>query len=401
MSPYDEDRLPGHDRRRRELLAMLDPEQPGRHRALVPGIAAGAVLAICAVGVLAAQPWRGPENLSAAGPVTGQDPSQGVPRESAEAGDPVPWDVAARTLARCLDNGRRAAVPPPPPTGFGTSMPTWRPPEATMSPGGEQSLPPGVSFMEASGPPMTPPAWLGDAMPPTATGRPTGPNPSPPSSGGPAIGSGSLYGPATFPPGVTVDGGPPPPLTASPTAHGARTPSPAGPDASLWKVREPDSAFKPYFTAWEDLGGGMLRPLVVGKATMPGLVVCHGEAPPDFPAPTAADGTLAGPFEVRRSTLLGPVTDPPPAAAVSTWWGRTTASVARIVVELPGGRTIDAVVRDGVWFAGVPGNLVAPPRIRAYDAAGALLGERTGDKESLRCATTPMTKGCGSRTHWG
>ncbi|MFE5333180.1 hypothetical protein ACFRCG_43030 [Embleya sp. NPDC056575] len=399
MSPYDEDRLPGHDRRRRELLAMLDTEPSGRHRALVPGIAAGAVLAMCAVGVLAAQPWRGPENLSAAGPVAGQDPSQGVPRESAKAGDPVPWDVASRTLATCLDNGRRAAVPPPPPTGFATSKPTWRPPEATMSPGGGWSPPPGVPLSEATVPP-----WSSDPVPPAGTGLPTGPNMSPPSSGGLAIGSGSLYRPdepATFPPGVVVDGGPPPPLTASPTAHGARTPSPAGPDASLWKVREPDSAFKPYFTAWEEMRSGVLRPMVVGKATKPGLVVCHGEAPPDFPAPTAADGTLAGPFEVRRSTLLGPVNDPPPASAVSTWWGRTTASVARIVVELPDGRTIGAVVRNGVWFAGIPGNLDALPHIRAYDAAGALLADRTGDTESLRCTTTPLTKGCGSRTHWG
>lgn len=80
MSPYSQDRLPGHERRRRELLAILDTGETSRARALMPGIAAGAVLAVCAAGILAAQPWQGPRDLAPAGPVTGQDPTRGCPR---------------------------------------------------------------------------------------------------------------------------------------------------------------------------------------------------------------------------------------------------------------------------------------------------------------------------------
>ncbi|MGW1992633.1 hypothetical protein [Embleya sp. NPDC001921] len=388
MSPYNQDRLPGHERRRRELLAILDTGETSRARALTPGIAAGAVLAVCAAGILVAQPWQGPRDLAPAGPVAGQDPTRGVPQDAAKPGDPVPWDVATRTLTACLELGRRTAVPPPPPTGFDAGGPTMSPPGSSAPgsapPSDGHTLPPGTPLNAADMPMRTP----GDG---------TGPNGLPAQPPPTAV--------SWTPTGWIV------PPTSTPRPTGITT----APDRRVWKVREPDAAFRPYFTAWEHDASGGLRPFVLGKADKPDLVVCHGEkSPPELPAPTAADGVLAGAFEVRRTlAMMLPGAQPlplDPAAAEplpmvaptpTTWWGRTTGAVARVVVELPDGRTVGAVVRNGVWFAAVPGNDVAPARIRAYDAAGALLHERVADAESLRCAQAPTTKSCGSRTHWG
>ncbi|MET7297751.1 hypothetical protein [Embleya sp. NPDC005575] len=392
MSPYSKDRLPGHEQRRRELLAILDTQGPSRSRALAPGIAAGAVLAVCAAGILVAQPWRGPQDLAPAGPVAGQDPTQGVPREAAKPGDPVPWDVATRTLASCLERGRRAAVPPPPPTGFDTGRPTISPPTAGAP---ETSGPPSAGH---GLPPGTLPYSVDVRMPESTPEDP---------SGGHGLPPGSTPTPLHWPTfGVTVGtaggaGGSIEPPVATRRPSGTAT----APDGRVWKVGEPDTAFKPYFTAWEEDGSGVLRPFVLGKAGKPDLVVCHGElTPPELPAPTAAGGILAGEFEVRQGrTWTPPTAEPLRIGLMSsmTWWGRTTGAVARVVVELPDGSTVGAVVRNGVWLAGVPGNDVVPARIRAYDAAGTLLYERGADHESLRCANAPMTKACGSRTHWG
>ncbi|MEU0938301.1 hypothetical protein [Embleya sp. NPDC005971] len=378
MSPYGEDRLPGHERRRRELLAMLDTDRPSRTRALLPGVAAGAVLVVCAGAILAAQPWRDPQHPTPAGPVVGQDPAQGVAREMAKPGDPVPWDVATRTLTACLAQGRRAAVPPPQPTGF-TAPPPTMPPPGSGAPG--TAAPPSMGYTP---PPGTPPAsavYTGDMptrMP--EKGLPTGSTATPP--GWPTQGSIAPPGSSARPPGAS-----------------------AKPDPKLWQVREPDTAFKPYFTAWELVGDGELRPFVLGKAGEPGLVVCHGELSlPEFPTPKAADGLLAGAFEVRRTLAWTPPTVEPPRIALlssTTWWGRTTGAVARVVVELPDGTTVGAVVRNGVWLASVPNSDTEPTRIRAYDAAGTLLDERTAARESLGCADAPSAASCGSRTHWG
>ncbi|MFI6981378.1 hypothetical protein ACIBSV_22660 [Embleya sp. NPDC050154] len=390
MSPYSQDRLPGHERRRRELLAILDTGETSRGRALMPGVAAGAVLAVCAAGILAAQPWQGPQDLSPAGPVAGQDPIRGVPQDAAKPGDPVPWDVATRALNSCLELGRRAAVPPPPPTGFDPGGPTMPPPGA-RAPG---SAPPSIGHTLPPGTPLG--ADAGD-LPAHTPGNAAGPYGPPPQSPPTAV--------SWTPTGWNV----PPTSTPRPTDTAT------APDRQVWKVREPDAAFRPYFTAWEHDAASGLRPFVLGKADKPDLVVCHGEkSPPELPAPTAADGILAGAFEVRRTqVMLLPGAQPlplDPAAAEplpmvaptpTTWWGRTTGAVARVVVELPDGKTVGAVVRNGVWLATVPGNDTAPARIRAYDAAGALLHERVADAESLRCAQAPMTKSCGSRTRWG
>ncbi|MFF7247449.1 hypothetical protein ACFZBU_26475 [Embleya sp. NPDC008237] len=402
MSPYSEDRLPGHERRKRELLAMLDTREPSRSRALMPGIAAGAVLAVCTVAILAAQPWRDPRNLSPAGPVAGQDPTQGVPEDAAKPGDPVPWDVANRTLAACLKQGPAAVYPSSTfesaPRASGLS-----PSEAAS--GWPASSPPG-SGSSGTLPPASMGATLPSGTPPEIGDMP----PRTPGGGADATGlprrstrSTSMWWPTG---GSTVAGTPgsdgrPVAPTSTPRPSGAST----APDGSAWKVREPDAAFKPYFTAWEKDGTGVLRPFVLGKAGKPDLLVCHGEqSSPELPAPTAADGTLAGAFEVRRSQVLMPPTPEPLRMAMmssTTWWGRTTGAVARVVVELPDGSTRGAVVRNGVWLANVPGEDIVPVRIRAYDAAGTLLHERAADPESLRCADAPTTEACGRRTHWG
>ncbi|MFI6586413.1 hypothetical protein [Embleya sp. NPDC050493] len=402
MSPYSEDRLPGHERRRRELLAMLDTPEPSRSRALMPGIAAGAVLAVCTVAILAAQPWRDPRNLSPAGPVAGQDPTQGVPADAAKPGDPVPWDVANRTLAACLGQGRMAAASTPP--TLASAPRASGPSPSEIASGWPASSPPG------SGSPGTlPPPSMGDTLP-SGTPPETGDMPMRTPMGGAdatglprqSTGSTPLWWPTA---GPTVGG---PGGTGGPTVPPTWTPRPSGtsaaPDRPVWKVREPDAAFKPYFTAWEQDWTGALQPFVLGKAGKPDLVVCHGEqSPPELPAPTAADGTLAGVFEVRRSPASPRLSEPLAARLTSstTWWGRTTGAVARVVVELPDGSTRGAVVRNGVWLANVPGEDIVPVRIRAYDAAGTLLHERAADPESLRCADAPTTKACGRRTHWG
>ncbi|MGC0422133.1 hypothetical protein [Embleya sp. AB8] len=414
MSPYHEDRLPGHERRRRELLAMLGEEGPGRGRALLPGIAAGAVLAVCAAGVLIAQPWQAPERLAAAGPVSGQEPGQGVPRDAAKAGDPVPWDVAEATLATCLASGRRGPDAPP---GATRADPRWSRPSGLPSApstggptslpgGGDASLPPGTSGTgtPASLPPGTggsslPPGTGGTSLPPGAPGTPTaawwtgtpstGAASRPPSSSGPSASGDRQVRP------MLASGGP---GGATPTDRGGVSPGP---------MLEPDAAYRPYFTAWQDDGRGGLRPLVLAKAARPGLLVCYGAGPaPEFPIPTAADGALAGAFEVRHGPESHPVSEYPAQATLfssNTWWGRTTGTVARVVLDLSDGTTAGAVVRNGIWFAGVPTNAAAPTptRIRAYDAAGTVVGERTADDAALRCADAPGTKGCGSRTHWG
>jgi hypothetical protein len=356
MSPYDEDRLPGHDRRRRELVALLDADEPARRRRLVPAIAAGAVLSLVTIGVLAAQRWGDPEHLPSAGPVRGQDPSVGVAEDSAKVGDRVPWDIATRTLATCLDNGSRYAVTPPSPAGFGGPTP---PPQGTSG------TTPGSSSPSTWGPP------------PSGTGAPES---KPSGTGAPES------KPADFPSGAATTPGTTRPTNGEASflpSAGASTPSSAertggSPDPQLWQLTEPTSAFKPYFTAWEPNGIGGLRPFVLGKAHGPGLAVCHGIPPvPDFPFPTRADGVLTGPLDLRSAPVRGPDNGP---ITSTTWWGRTTESVARIELTLRDGTVVPVVIRDGIWFANASSNTnlkPEPPRIAAFDSTNAELPDTT------------------------
>ncbi|MYV99744.1 hypothetical protein [Streptomyces sp. SID3343] len=365
MSSYDEDRLPGHDRRRRELVALLDADEPDRRRRLVPAVAAGAVLSLVAVGVVAAQRWGGPETLPSAGPTRGQDRSAGVPKDTAEVGDPVPWDIATRMLATCLDNGSRYAVSPPQPTGFDGPRPTGSPsakPTATQrssgpSTGAATDLPTGATSTQSSSSTWgAPPSGPGapDAKPTgTSSDLPTAPATTPPGSGGQSY---LPYLPSEKP------------STRLPGEHAT-----GSPDPRVWQLREPASAFEPYFTAWEPDGAGGLRPFVLGKADGPGLVVCHGVPPvPDLPAPTRADGVLTGSLDSRqvpvRASNNGPITS-------TTWWGRTTDKAVRIELTLRDGTVVPVVIRDGIWFGNTSNTTMPPesPQLTAFDRTNAVL----------------------------
>ncbi|GAA4978258.1 hypothetical protein GCM10023205_52730 [Yinghuangia aomiensis] len=122
MSPYSEDRLPAHDRRRRELLAVLQAEAatPERRSPVIPVAAVAAVLTIAGAGVLVAKPWADGASPAQSGP--------GVP--TAQVGNPVPDDIAAKALASCLKEVRWD----PPIDGPPTPMPKPVRPTATSLP---------------------------------------------------------------------------------------------------------------------------------------------------------------------------------------------------------------------------------------------------------------------------
>ncbi|WP_406279444.1 hypothetical protein [Embleya sp. NBC_00896] len=380
MSPYEDDRLPGHERRRRELLTLLDvAEQPRRRtRVVVPFVAAGAVLAASGIGVVIADPWGGGRQSTVErGATRGQDPSMGVPKESARWGDPVPWDIATATLKSCLRKGREGAPP------RAASMPPTQPPNPRK---GMPSMPTEVLPPKSS--PVTPPESPSGPLP-----LPTGTMYLPKSSSGPLTPP-----PGTPPSGMAVADRP---LT---TEEAAVEPPPLMDDEppvaglhqrrrQAWEVTEADSAFKPYFTAWEPDGRGSLRPYVMGRAKQPTLVVCHGDnGAPDAPAPSQPDQWILETIE----TTYGVVYGPPPAdnhvgaLVAQTLWGRAIAEVAKVEAELPDGSRHVAALRDGVWFISIPtpGSKESRVRIRAYDASGAELP--TGDGAPYtKCYRTP------------
>lgn len=376
MTGNDGARMPEHERRRRELLAVLDAPEPPRRRATAL-VAAGVVLVLGAVTVAAVQPWAN-EELAPAGPQRGQDRDEGVPEESARVGDPVPWEVATRVLAACLVNGRRAAIPPP--------MPTMRP----DGPG--------------AGLPTGPPSGIGSDTPTATTGGgPISPDDGRLSSTNGPLSSGGAGGTtvAGSGEGDPYAGGGPWDRVATPSPADPGTMPPLSPDASVWGVTEPDADFVPYFTAWEPSPAGGLRPYVLGKARGPGLVPCHvlgtGEASspmPDLPAPIGAEGTLIGSVDIRQAAVYADTDHTP--VPTNTWWGRTASDAVRVTLTAPDGTVIGAVVRDGVWFADTSSVAGDGFVARAYDAGGVPL-PGTG---STMCTVRKRTEGCGPVTRW-
>jgi hypothetical protein len=96
-----------HERRRTELLALLEAdsreeETHARRGLMAPAIAVGAVIAVGA-GVVWAQTGSGsagaPRQVSAA---AGRQPDQGVAQGKARLGDAVPWGIAEAAMAECL-----------------------------------------------------------------------------------------------------------------------------------------------------------------------------------------------------------------------------------------------------------------------------------------------------------
>ncbi|WTW93990.1 hypothetical protein OG216_11600 [Streptomycetaceae bacterium NBC_01309] len=350
MSPYSDDRLPGHDYRRRQLMAALDADQAQTdsvgmsRRVAVPLAATAAVIVASGVGVLAAQPWAdGADSTGVSSLVPGET---GVPRESARVGDPVPGDLAGAALTGCLKNGAETArewngggnAPPPSPltpyqTPMGTAPPTGLPTET--KPG------PGLSSPPASGPPANS----------SPDPKPSGP------SGTPAM--------------------PPPPDSRSGGKPGHQPPH-------LGKLPEKTSAYRPVLTAWVDNGAGGLTPFVIGKARGPGVVACVGEAKKSEPLNMYLDEREPEATEPRIGDNEFPAlkpgttnsTDPSSVSSVILW-GYADPEVARVEVSTEGGPPVPADVRNGAWAVNGPfAYSVADDRrteIRAYDASGTLL----------------------------
>jgi hypothetical protein len=162
---------------------------------------------------------------------------------------------------------------------------------------------------------------------------------------------------------------------------------------SMWEVTEPDSAYQPYFTAWEPDGKGSFNPYVIGRSGSPGLIVCHGEnTRPDFPAPTVPDGWLHEAADNTQGTVYGPSRGNMIGETVAhTQWGRASAAVGRITLTLDG-TTSDAVIRNNMWFISVPAkdSDIAPlPKITVYDKKGKVLADNLGSAPSPVCYRTP------------
>ncbi|MDI2125975.1 hypothetical protein [Yinghuangia seranimata] len=431
MSPYDEDRLPGHDRRRGELMALIDTDDAdldragGRRRAVVPLVATAAVLATAAVGVVVARPWASDgHNVSTAA-------DQGVPRDRAKPGDPVPAADAKAALKSCLGAmkngsgsggvsggeafGSASAIPVPAKSGVPGPVPMKSGVPGPFGPGASPSpgVPKGASEPKPTATATVPGFSTGGEYPPgfpsSVTDRPTtlpaydpkdpaalpgGPSPSGP---GVAVASASV-GPLS--PGMS-----PGPFTVPPVPYG---------DPPVIKPVDPNTDYQPYFTAWRTNAKGGLEPFVLGRAAgQTGLLECTSFGGGQFVASAilvGADGRISGPIEVNMTAVPMELVDERPEVVNnrSALWGRVSADVARVDVTTPDGKVTRAVVRDGVWFA--DGDFPHPSKldpaagttaIRAYDAGGTLLAERDNDEKI--CDTligVHVDPTCGPTTPW-
>ncbi|MCF2527919.1 hypothetical protein [Yinghuangia soli] len=409
MSPNHDDRLPGHDRRRRELMDLLEADEytPEPRRIAVPLMATAAVLVAAGVGVGVAQPWAdGAQRSATAG-------EAGVPRESAKPGDPVPADVAKAVLRTCMENGRKGGSPPPMPTLSPTAKPPMpsmipsavpRPSDATPTwPGsGASQLPPDAPFYSPPaasesgmaglpGSPGSPGSVPGKTEPPIASDLPAQ---MPASATIISMPSGLTWSPTAgqaWTPAPGVSWSPPPGVpTAWASAMGSGKPGSSAP--MLRGLPEKESAYKPVFTAWEPDADGKLVPFVVGKANGPVVVPCRGEPSfPDGPLGWLTDD-LNGAFSTfaRTAASNGIAAVPAELPRTSfTLWGRAADNVARIEVTGPDGVLALAATRGGYWFAhgefgvgmriGPDGKILSfggvEATVRAYDGAGQLLRE--------------------------
>ncbi|MEU8132740.1 hypothetical protein [Streptodolium elevatio] len=360
MSPYGDDRLPGHDHRRRQLMAVLGAEQAQAENArmsrhvLVPLVAGAAVIVASGVGVLAAEPWA--DGADGTGPAGYRVPGEtGIPRESARVGDPVPADVAGDALAACMRNAAAQGknTPAPGPVGGEQS------PIRTAPPSGLPTQPkpaPGTTTPPLSAPPANS----------SPEGKPSGSSTAP------------LMPPPPDSPTVT-DGSLPPP-------HVGRPPEKA-------------SAYRPILTTWIDDGAGGLTPFVIGKAHGPGTVACAGEAERSYPVHLYLDergaaDTYPGIGENEFPSVKPGAVDPTDPSSVTsvTFWGYADPEIARVEVTSAGGPTVEAEVRNGVWAVNGPfAYAVAEGRrteIRAYDAQGTVLvqGGRGGPVNAVPTA---------------
>jgi hypothetical protein len=255
--------LPDRERRKAELMSMINEQRPKpapkklfTNRFLIPALAAASVAACVGVGV-AVQGGTGESGPAASGPAGlpgGQTPSEGVPREQAKPGDPVPWDVANQVFDKCMADVRAGR-------------------------------PPGRTFMSAV-----------EVVSGTGT------------TSDPYVAN-NWYGPG---------------------------------------LPEPVDLYRPYFTAWKPMPDGTLRPLVVGKATGPGLARCLDEG-----SRTPSGVSLV--FTRDRIDLIdsdsegtGAQSFDPQAGYFA--YGRASADVAKITAEFPDGGVADAEMRNGMWF---------------------------------------------------
>ncbi|WP_436774835.1 hypothetical protein [Yinghuangia sp. YIM S09857] len=347
MSPYSDDRLPAHDFRRRQLMAALDADETRAEgartsrRVLVPLAATAAVIVASGIGVLAAEPWA--DGADGTGPTSYRVPGEnGVPRESARVGDPVPGDVAAPALATCLKKGAATTQ-------------SWA--------GGDNPPPSGMGVF---------PTPIGSGPP---TGLPTQTKP------GPGLSSPPM-------PGPPVDSGP----EAKPSGGSATAllpPPPDGPEGQkpqpLGRLPEKASAYHPVLTSWIDGGDGRIVPFVIGKALGPGIVACVGEPSDSQPLSHYLDqrdpSDLGPRIGDNEFPSLKPGTNPQDPASVGsvTLWGFADPEVARVEVSTSGGPPVRAEVRNGAWAVNgpFPYSVVDDRRveIRSYDANGTILSQ--------------------------
>ncbi|MGA4539254.1 hypothetical protein ACPA54_04600 [Uniformispora flossi] len=364
--------LPNRDRHRFQLLAAIDhleTSRTRRHRYAAPAIATAAVIVAGSVGFVALDRDAGtPRPTSGA---AGQGSTAGVDKEHARPGDPVPMAVAKQVLKTCFGFADEVVKGPPQPTPSGTgiaNVPTRTSPTGT---GGTASVPNGAGAGSSTALPASP-----GSLPPDPSGLPEVPRfpqfrASPPSSTG--IDGGNRTGPSTM-------------RNLLVGAHGP------------WDLPEAESSYRPFFTAWESDGAGGLNPYVLAKADGPGLLLCRGpEARPNVPAMVARTPWLYEPIEAERLQVSAPMdADMEFPLLADTNWGRAIPDVVRVTVTYSGGTVVDAVVRDGVWFASTPAAAFADPKrardeipiVTAYDAAGKEL-YKIPDSATPLCYRTP------------
>lgn len=411
MNAY-ETPLPDPDRQRARLLAAIDrieADRSRRNRYAVPAFTTAAVLVAGTVGYVALDDAGGstaPPTFGAAG----QSESAGVARDKARPGDMVPMAVAKEALKQCLAHRDEVVKGPPPPVAPNTgNHPNGSPAPSDPLTG---SPPPSLTLTASPGAPAAPVAPGQPGIGYTVTGPLTG---DPGAVTPPGIPS-PTGSPAPDAAAATATSLPPPPegprfpvlRPSPPSSTGIEGQNRRGPVTmrnllrtpakSPWELPGSPSSYRPFFTAWESDGSGGLTPFVVAKADGPALLMCHGARSfPDVPTPTASTAWLYEAIEADRLQVLGNTMDDEQRLPVlaDTNWGRAAPAVVRVTLSYVDGTRLEAVVRDGVWFATTDASVFADakragdeaPTVTAYDAAGQEL-YKIPDPASPECYRT-------------